>query len=156
GFGAWSGNFEYRGVSGGVEASSSGGVFGTDDDGRFRLALPDGESVRIRLHVELFGVGRKVVDVPEFERARGQDIGDVVLERGVSVPFRVRDESGEPLAGAFAKHEDWKSYAQTDARGDGFLPCVAPEGATLRFGSRRHEDKLVFVRPGERLDVVLE
>jgi hypothetical protein len=134
------------------------GVFSTDAEGRFHIPLAcDADVAQVRLLVEIVDVGRKVVDVPEFECRGGFDVGDVVLDPGAAVTFRVLDENGEPLAEALARISDWDSLiVESDWNGDGVLACVPEQGARVRFSSQRHRDQVVFVRPGDRPEVVLE
>jgi hypothetical protein len=134
------------------------GVFATGEDGRFKLALRDEltrELPRVRLHVELYDVGRLVIEVPPLDE-RGLDLGDLELRAGRAHSYTVYEASGKPVPLAFAQHPDWKKYAQCDERGQGSLPSLPSEGAWIRFGAERHKDELRFVRPDERTDVFLE
>lgn len=138
--------------------SREGGVFATDDEGRFRLALLDeytDEIPRARVHVECNGLGRIVVDAPPIG-PEGLDLGDLELIACTSVPFRLLDAGGAVVEGGFAQHLDWEKYASNDDSGRGTLPCIPAEGARIRFASPRHRDELCFVQPAESPTVVLE
>jgi RNA polymerase sigma-70 factor (ECF subfamily) len=139
----------------------------TDDEGLFGIGLApdteDGEDeldpderMTAALLAEVPGVARVVVESPEFVRAEGFDLGDVVLRPAASVRFRVLDPTGAPVAGAVARHADWPSTVETDADGYGTLSCVALEGETIRFAAARFREQVLVVRPGDEPVVVLE
>jgi len=81
---------------------------------------------------------------------------DVVLEPAATVHFRVLDASGQPIAKAAAKHEDWNRAVETDEQGLGTLACVALAGEPIRFGAPRFKDRVLVVHGGEEPVVFLE
>jgi hypothetical protein len=70
----------------------------TDAEGSFSLGpVPSGEHT---LLVEARGYGSRNIDVSVSGRAPQQDLGDIVLETGLTISGRVVDESGTPVVSA--------------------------------------------------------
>jgi RNA polymerase sigma-70 factor (ECF subfamily) len=150
---ASSGSYECTAQSANRDMAQAMAMLQTDDEGRCRIPLPEGERVHARLLVEVDDVGRKVVEVPSFERAAGLDLGDIVLDPCVAMPFWVLDSNGGPIPGAWSKHEDWFRFVPDDRA---ILWCVPPEGVSIVFGATRYHDRVIRARPGGPLDVILE
>jgi hypothetical protein len=81
-----------------------GALFGSrlkaeaDADGEFSLpAVPPGAHTLV---AESRGYGKTDVEVEVSGRAKEQDVGDVVLERGLAISGKVVEPSGGPVAGA--------------------------------------------------------
>ena len=70
----------------------------TDAEGVFSLAsVPPGEHTLV---AEARGYGATNVEAPASGRNKEEDLGDIVLETGLSISGKVLGESGSPVAGA--------------------------------------------------------
>jgi protocatechuate 3,4-dioxygenase beta subunit len=94
------GKVSLRGLDGGMVSLMLRSSFrvDTDGEGSFSIGpLPAGEHT---LLVESRGYAPVNIDATVTGREANQDLGDVVLEKGLAVSGRVIAEGGEPLAGA--------------------------------------------------------
>lgn len=110
----------------------------SDDEGRFRIRMPAGDSLYVARdrHVALR------IRHPGFRTAAAVPLGDVVLAGGVTLVGRVVSRDGAPLTGARVVAREntgiWSFGGQLSAQavtsgvvdGDGRfrLPCAAPAG----------------------------
>jgi protocatechuate 3,4-dioxygenase beta subunit len=66
-----------------------------DDDGRFSLgAVPAGEHA---LRAEAQGYGAKTIEIPVSGRSKEEDLGEIVLEKGLAIEGRVVGLDGAPV-----------------------------------------------------------
>jgi protocatechuate 3,4-dioxygenase beta subunit len=96
----------------------------TDSEGSFSLGpLPAGEHT---LQAESRGYASKNVDVSVSGRASVEDVGDVALERGLSISGRVIDETGKPIARAVVMVNQ-PARGMLSSTGEGFLVSETDE-----------------------------
>jgi hypothetical protein len=99
-------------------------------DGRFELVLRETDFASMRLDVESHD-GRARLERTRQEVGDDLDLGDIALEPGAALAFRVRDTSGAPIAGAVARVKNSPLKATTDDRGLGELDGLTGEAAAL-------------------------
>jgi hypothetical protein len=100
-------------------------------DGRFELILRETDFASMRLDVESHD-GRARLERTRQELGDDLDLGDIELEPGAALAFRVRDTSGAPIAGAVARVKNSPLKATTDDQGLGELDGLTGEAAALR------------------------
>jgi hypothetical protein len=129
-------------------------------DGCFRI--PCGASLEtcsasIVIEDEAHGYLRH--ETASFSPMAGYDAGELALEPLRRVAFTVRDPSGAPIEGAFAR-VDGLSFRKvaplSGADGSGVLELAPDRSVDLRFAAFAHADRVVRAEPGNALDVVLE
>lgn len=147
----------------GWQMFSGPGDVDCDEEGRFAIPLVDlmGEGVpaecSAQLLIEVARVGRLHVDtgpVPFADR----DLATLVLEPVRGLRFRVRDERGQPLAGAVARLDDvWLSKPSSPTNGQGWGELRhTPQGCVrVRFSALGYVDRILRVAVEDEPDVWL-
>jgi protocatechuate 3,4-dioxygenase beta subunit len=133
----------------------------TDGQGRFRIELPGASLATIR--VEARGLAAKTL---ERVRPGGTPLA-VVLQKGRTIEVGVRDEAGQPVAGArvegrtgWTVTSTWDATAgrvsaTTDARGRARLEGVEEGLATVSASAAGARGTRSNVRPGTSVSLVL-
>lgn len=130
------------------------------NDGRFDIpiAMEPADKLSFVLRSEAGEMAvREFVGIPD----RDQELGDVVLTQAVNCHYRVLDEAGKPIAGAFAFWLSDSSHPaeRTGSDGSGELPYPTTSSETPRLCVSAEGCELVVVKPtpGETrtLDITL-
>jgi len=129
-------------------------------DGRFRIpSQAAGERGSLTILVEDADHGYLLHEPPSFLPAARFDLGELELEPLRALEFTVRDPSGAPIEGAFARVNglSWLKRAPlTGADGSGVLELAPDRPVDVRFSAVAHADRVLRVEPGSAPEVVLE
>ena len=121
----------YAGEGAGVRAARAR----SQSDGRFEVAIPDGEVVALRFSVSAPGVSPWEFDLPQASLAKGSDLGEIELPDSRRVRLVVVDASQRPIdkaRAALVGSDDWSEPGNQRGR----VSLEAPRRKAVRLQVR--------------------